>query len=206
MTTVLDCLTAAHLQREPFDHYAIEGALPEPLFKELAESFPSLEYVAGAGELENNRPYLKSASEVLSDDAVPAPWRAFFEAHTAPTFFKQLLALWGDAMRSAHPRLEDNFGKPLEAFTVGVRSPGKWDSAANRETDVVLDCLFGVNSPVKTPVPARGPHVDSPAKLFSTLLYLRDPEDDCEGALSSSTRRRGGSIPGAITRRFPSIA
>ena len=56
MTTVLDCLTAAHLQREPFDHYAIEGALPEPLFKELAESFPSLEYVAGAGELENNRP------------------------------------------------------------------------------------------------------------------------------------------------------
>ena len=41
MTTVLDCLTAAHLQREPFDHYAIEGALPEPLFKELAEASPA---------------------------------------------------------------------------------------------------------------------------------------------------------------------
>ena len=106
-------------------------------------------------------------------------------------------------MRSAHPRLEDNFGKPLEAFTVGVRSPGKWDSAANRETDVVLDCLFGVNSPVKTPVPARGPHVDSPAKLFSTLLYLRDPEDDCEGGAFELYAPKGRLYPRRYYKKIP---
>ena len=203
MTTVLDRLTAAHLHREPFHHYAIEEALPEALFTELADSFPSLEYVAGTGVLENNRPYLKSASEVLADDALPAAWRAFFEAHTAPAFFKQLLTLWGDAMRAAHPRLEDNFGKPLEDFTIGVRAPGKWDSAANRQTDVVLDCLFGVNSPVKTPTPARGPHVDSPAKLFSTLLYLRDPEDDCEGGAFELYAPKGRLYPKRQYKKIP---
>ena len=62
---------------------------------------------------------------MLSDDAVPAPWRAFFEAHTAPTFFKQLLALWGDAMRSAHPRLEDNFGKASRGLYRRRSVPGQ---------------------------------------------------------------------------------
>ena len=37
------------------------------------------------------------------------------------------------------------------------------------------------NSPVRTPSTVRGPHLDSPFKLFAALLYFRAPEDDSSG-------------------------
>lgn len=203
MSTVFDRLAPEHFHQAPFDHFAIEEALPGDNFAALAESFPSLEYVAGGGPLENNRPYLKGASEVLADAQLPAVWREFFEAHTAPERFAQIVALWGDAIRRVHPGIEENFGKPLEAFSVGLRAPGKWESDANRLHDVVLDCLFGVNSPVQTPNPARGPHVDSPAKLFSALLYLRDPEDDCEGGAFELYAPQGRLYPKRQYKKIP---
>ena len=49
------------------------------------------------------------------------------------------------------------------------------------DADVLVDCQFGINTPVSSPSRVRGFHLDSPKKLYNALLYMRAEEDDSDG-------------------------
>ncbi len=178
---ILGRVRPADIRLEPFPHVLIDGALPQPLFDTLAATFPSLEYVARDEATLNNKACLRGAADVVGDPTVSTIWQDFFAYHTSRDFFDQFVNLWGDTVERIHPGVEANFGKPLRAFEVGTRTTGKGEATANLEPDVVLDCVFGVNTPVRKATAVRGPHIDSPFKLFSSLLYFREPGDDSEG-------------------------
>jgi len=200
---VYDYTSRAEICHDPYPHLVIENVLPEADYKLLEETFPSVEYIAEGFEIENNRTYLASSERVLSDPRTPEPWRAFFDAHTQQSLFESAMRLWQAEIERLHPTLADNFGKPLHQFEVARRSEGKGAAEANLRADVVLDCQFGVNSPVTLESSTRGPHLDSGAKLFSSLLYFRSEQDDSTGGEYELYKLRKGPYPRSKMKHIP---
>ena len=169
------------LRREPFPHLVIPDALPLETYAELEAAWPTLDQVAGPGPLDNNRLYKLAAPKVVDNPAIALPWRAFFSYHTSTDFLRRVAAVWAEELYLLHPDFHGVFGAPLQDLAARRRHPGKRHNPRNREGDIMLDCQFGMNSPVKQPSSVRGPHLDNPAKLFAGLLYFRAAGDDSSG-------------------------
>jgi len=166
------------IKRHPeIPYIVIEDALPEAYYRELASSFPSDSYLAGSNDFEPYRVHRRCAFDVVGDERVPATWREFFEYHTSQAFFDEICALWREDMGYHHPTMERVLGKPAEALTIGRRFPGKVGNRENENYDLVLDCQFSINRSAEEENAIRGPHLDSPRKLFNGLLYMRAPDD-----------------------------
>jgi hypothetical protein len=193
------CLPAglgrAAIRMSPFPHLVVPDALPRALYEELEHSYPPLTEVAGPGPLASNRLYKLAAADVIASARIAPRWREFFAYHTSAEFFRRVHALWKDALAELHPDMPAAFGKAPEDFAVVRRQPGKKGNAANFAADIVLDCQFGMNSPVTTPSSVRGPHLDNPAKLFAALLYFRHADDTSTGGELELYRIKAGQNP-----------
>lgn len=192
----------AAIERDPFPHLVVENVLPDDLYEKIEREFPVTEYVAQTDAPEDNRTYLRTSDASLEDEDLPSFWRSFIETNTSRPVFESACGIWGDDIRDRHPDLEANFGKALEDFTTGRRS-GQGDSPANRRADLMIDCQFGVNTPVTSVGSPRGPHVDRGAKLFSALLYIRDEKDESTGGEYELFRLRRGPFPKSKMKKVP---
>ena len=179
--SILSRIEPDQIKDDPFPHVHVTQALDPAFFEELAGSYPAMQTIAGDGPLPNNRAFLKSAHSVIEDPTIPAQWREFFAYHCSQDFLQELLAFWSGPLAREYPDLQERFGKSLSSLTSGIRQPGLEKTKENLQVDAVLDCQFGVNSPVEVPSTVRGPHVDKPFKLFAALLYCRLPGDDSQG-------------------------
>lgn len=191
--SVLERLDPSHIVLDPQPYLYSTEALDPDYYAGLAAAYPSLETVAGSGPLENNRAYLRQAREVIDNPEIPAIWRDFFAYHTSETFFREMIAFWRAALDRVYPNLDALLGTPVDQTTIGLRSRGKEKAAENKSADVMMDCQFGVNSPVKEKTAVRGPHVDDTHKLYAGLLYFRLPEDSVEGGDLVLYRAKEGS-------------
>jgi hypothetical protein len=179
--SILSRLSEGDIVVSPFPYIHKTGALDSVHYDELAASFPSLERIAAGRPITNNKLYNLSAPDVVADKTMPEVWRNFFAYHCSRDFFRAFLNLWRAAIEQEYPDLGSRFGKPLDDLACAVRSPGKEKPASNFSADMMLDCQFGINSPVTEVSTVRVPHIDNPHKLFSAILYFRDPEDDSSG-------------------------
>lgn len=168
------------LSGNPFSHLVRTACLPAPVYRDLASSFPSLEVVLGGREsrLVNAAARLP-AFKVLDNAAIAPGWRDFFAFHTSDRFWKDIVRVFGGALRATHPDLERMAGKELEAWRAGPRG-------AADDLDVRLDCQFVVNTPWPARRAARATwpqrsvktaHVDKRDTVLSALLYFREPND-----------------------------
>ena len=185
-------IDARAIRREPFPHLVVSDALPAAIYEELEAAWPTLEQVAGPGPLDNNRLYKLAAPAVAGNAAIAASWRTFFAYHTSADFLCRVAAVWVEELERVHPDFHAAFGRPLAELRALSRRPGKRGNAANRGADIMLDCQFGMNSPVLEPTSVRGPHLDNPAKLFAGLLYFRARDDDSTGGDLELYRPRTG--------------
>ncbi len=179
--SILDRIDETNISREGFPHAVVEEALPPAYYEELAACFPAIETATGGAPLKNNRAYRMLALETMDNPDIPDVWREFVKYHCSSEFYARLCDLWGADIMRTHPTLEENFGAPLKELSVGIRHTGKEENTANLTHDVMLDCQFSYNSPVKSLSSVRGPHLDSPFKLFAALLYFRHPDDRSTG-------------------------
>ncbi len=176
--SILGNASRSDLILTPFPHLLIENALDAEVFAQLASCFPDDERVRdGRPEAETWFDY--PACKVLHDEAIAPIWREFFRYHTSTEFFRELVALTGDALRRLYPDLEPRIGRALEDFRVGMRPGGKEDRLADG-ADVSMECQFYVNYTRRLRA-VRGPHVDRPSELFAALLYFRNPADASSG-------------------------
>jgi len=165
----LDCIVM-----EPFPHLVVRKALPPELYAQLANEYPSIDTILSDGKVpQNNRRYQINAQRGLSTDILHESWREFVQYHVSSDFWGEVVAKLGPAIRHVYPALEEQMGRNLGDFSLSVRGEA--------ESDVVLDCQPGINSPVTRVSSVRGPHVDNPVELFAGLLYFRSPEDDSTG-------------------------
>jgi hypothetical protein len=167
-------LSATHFRDDPFPHFVVANALPEPRYRELASRLPSDELIRQGAAPGDNRRFSWSARETLIDPRLDPVWRDFIAAHVSQAFLDAVLAAFAPAIRTRYPWLEERMG-PTEGWRVGVRRRDGFDSA-----EVLVDTQICLNSPVIAGASAvRGPHVDKPDKLFAGLFYMR-PADDHE--------------------------
>lgn len=182
MRTILHGLTRADIEREPFPHVVVDGALEPELYRELAAAMPDAATLLAGRTLQNNTAYRYSAGQILA--GAPPVWQELVRLHTSQEFFGQVAALFGDVIRELHPALEQRTGRPLEDLRTNVRF-------AEPFADAALDCQITWGSPVTTPTRCVGVHVDRQVALYAGLLYFRLPEDDSTGGDLELYRFRG---------------
>jgi hypothetical protein len=176
MQTLLDHVKPADIMLDPFPHIVIKDALNRDLYSALASGFPSLDLLGVDSRVPSNTRCHSDARQVLNNDRFASVWQEFVKTHTSSEFYKTFIRLFRNHILASNPELEKSLG-PLEDLTVGTR---RIDS--HPQVDVLLDALIAVNTPVTvSPSSVRKAHVDLPNKLFTSLFYMRDPNDKSEG-------------------------
>jgi hypothetical protein len=177
--SILSRAAKADLVTDPYPHLVITNALDPAIFMQLASQFPADDIILD-GRASKDTWFDYPACKVVADERVSALWREFFAYHTSKAFFDELVALTGPQMLKLRPDLEQQAGRGLGDFVVGMRPGGKGDPLADG-ADVSMECQFYLNY-TRQPRVVRGPHVDRPSELFAALLYFRREDDDSSGA------------------------
>ena len=172
---LLSDITTEDIVKEPFLHFVRTKAVPTAVYEQLAVGFPSLETIVGRGaEVGSNVAVRMSSKEVLNDRRIPYLWREFFAYYTSAAYWREVVRVFARDFRREFPGLEDRVGRAYEDWRVVPRG-------CDGEAEVRLDCQFVMNTPVVKPSSVKTPHVDLCDKIFSALLYFRDPADIAAG-------------------------
>lgn len=185
--SVLENVTRDCVRNDPFPYLVVDDCLPQSYFDALAATYPSNDCVVdfcrendtrkfefdGDRAAQNCRYDISSFQALAHPERLPEPWLDFIRYHTSRDFFLEASDLLRDEITSVYPTLEQTLGKPMDAFTTGVR---------NRSAcDVSLDCQVGINTPATNTSSVRRVHVDAGVELFAILLYFKHPDDDTAG-------------------------
>src|SRR5262249_31279274 len=156
---------------EPFPHVVVDDAVEPELYARLAAAFPPAEVVVDGREVTNNAAYHLRTARLVADARVAPAWKAFARAHTSAEVFREVVEIFGDAIRALHPDLESRLGRRLEEARTSIRE-------AEPFADLALDCQPTWGSPVLQRSRTHPVHIDRPVALYAGLLYCQLPEDD----------------------------
>ena len=168
------------LYDDPYPHLVIENALDEAVFEQLQREYPDPAVVRDGREQQDTW-FDYPACKAVGNNRISPLWQAFLRYHTSAEFFKEVIDIFGNAIRATLPGIEQKAGKKLEQMTTAMRQPGAADNVDNYRSDVSLESQFYINYS-RQPRTVRGPHVDRPSELFAALLYFRHPDDDSQGS------------------------
>jgi len=176
ITSLLDGVTAADIQLDPYPHIFVPDVLDADTARALGESFPPFSMIGwenGCPPPSNAR-FQLSASVMQGSDTIPQVWKDFSALHSSPAFFEQVAALFKDHWPQ---ELLQTLGGSLSGHSMGLIMRNTFD-----ECRILQDARVEINTPVtKGPSSSRGAHLDTPNRLFTCLYYLRSPEDDAIG-------------------------
>jgi hypothetical protein len=170
MNSVLDKATQADICDDPFPHLVVHRALDDELYERLASDFPQ----PGAMRQLGPGKFAWEARDSRADGRLARSWRAFVAHHVSTEFFRQVIVLFGDRIRTLHPDLEDRLGKRLEDLRPGVRF-------AEGRLDIAMEAQCICLRPSGVPARIIGPHLDRPVALYAGLYYFRVDGDDSAG-------------------------
>ncbi len=177
MCSLLAGATAADIRTDPFPHIIIPDAMDATSYARLAASFPTfarIAWAAPAGRVPSNRRFSMLAHSILEAPDMPDCWKEFALLHSGPDFLAEVAALF------------EGYWPPALLAALGGRFTGhrvaRLELAAWPGDGIHQDARIEINTPVRDkPSSARGPHLDTPNRLYSGLFYMRAPEDDSSG-------------------------
>jgi hypothetical protein len=174
-TDVLRAAAPGSVESAPYAHLVRRPAVPEDIYAQLAAEFPDPAVILGGRDDDaGNAAARLPAAEVAKDQRITPVWRDFMAYHSSGAFWREIVRVFGPALRATFPGIEQRAGRALEEWDAGAR--GIKDGG-----DVRLDCQFVINTPAKKPSSVKTPHVDKRDTILSMLFYFRDPEDRSEG-------------------------
>lgn len=172
---LLSAIEMRDIVTAPFAHVVRNEAVPAAVYEQLALSFPGLETLVGSREAVGaNVAVLMASQDVLKDPRIPSLWRTFFEYYTSADYWQEVVQIFAPEFRRAFPDLEERVGRAYKDWRVVPRG-------LEGTAEVRLDCQFVMNTPVVKPSSVRTPHVDLGDKIFSAMLYFREPTDTSTG-------------------------
>ncbi len=192
MRSLIDRVTPADIRLTPFPHIVIENVLPPDLYETIAAAYPRLEQImpprGGDQPYPSNSRYTFSAWITAIHDSLSPVWKAFIARHSSPDFFEQVVTLFDGYWPRA---LIDHLGGSLIGHRMGLLLQPQ-----DPPPRIFLDARAEINTPVYGAASVvRGPHLDTPNRLFSGLFYLRAPEDDSIGGGLNLYRWTQGPTP-----------
>ncbi len=187
-SSVLGKASPTDVANRPFAHVAIDAALPADYYAALAQSFPPLEaFLRDLERTPENHAARLEFKQLQSAGMVSDAWRDFFAYHVSREFWRDIVRVFGDELRIAHPGLENKIGRPLEEWRVKQRG-------GPEEADIALACQFVVNTPTSATTSVKPAHIDRADKVFAGLFYMRRPDDQSTGAGLQLFRHRGRPV------------
>ncbi len=167
LPSILKNLSSHDISLQPFAHVAQEGVLDQPIYELMESSFPpASRFTAGLPNVANNQAVRIPARDIVDNPEFTQEWQDFFEYHTSPDFWDDIVRVFGDAILATHPTIEATAKKPLRNWTVKRRGTDK-------KADIALDALFVINTPVTRLSSVRPAHVDSENEIWAGLYYMR---------------------------------
>ena len=166
----------ASVSRAPFPHLVLHQALDRSVSRALLEEFPRLAMLTNGAWPGSNRRFDIAAHDVAGHPQIGMLWKQIIAEHIAQPFFERFIELFAEDIVREFPDFERRFGDPHK-LRAGTRF-----ARGQEQADVLLDAMISANTPVTDkPSSVRGPHLDSPHKLYTGLFYLRLDEDDSSG-------------------------
>lgn len=203
MHSLLERVTAADIRTDPFPHIIIPNALDPGLYGALADSFPSFSRIAweSTGLLPNNRRFALLAQAILDAPDLPDCWKEFTALHSGPEFLDAVATLFAGHW---HPDLLAALDGQLTGHS---SSRFNLQDGPDEGGRIRQDARIEINTPVRDrPSAARGPHLDTPNRLYSGLFYMRAPEDDSIGGELVLYRWREGAARTISAFQLPDAA
>jgi hypothetical protein len=202
MRSLLAGLGPADIRTDPFPHIVVDQPMDDGLYRELSASFPGFARMGWACDPEqmpNNRRFELSADMILQAPDLPACWKDFVAYHAGPAFLAEVAALfdghWDPALLAA-------LDGSLTGHSAGLR---RLTAAAPYR--IHQDARMEINTPVRDRASSsRGPHLDTPNRLFSCLFYMRAPDDDAQGGDLVLYRWRDGPTGRVADYALPETA
>jgi hypothetical protein len=179
MFGVLSKVSSLNVILQPYPHVVVRNAIDEDLFKQLDREFPRRKLLLG-DRLVEDKMYEYSARKIVCNPAIHPIWREFVSYHISRKFFKDILRVFGAAIPTLHPSLEQKLGKPLNKLTIGMRDMESGNSEKADEVDLAMDCQFYLNY-TRSRRRIAGPHIDRGTQFYGAMLYFRDPADNSFG-------------------------
>jgi hypothetical protein len=168
--SILQKVTEARVYNYPFPHIIIHDALPADLASLLTNTFPMTHLVDG---LNNSRVDISASASAQTKYGTE--WRQFIEFHTSQNFFHEIINAFGELLLKQNP---NHFHSLDELYKLKV---GTRNIAYPNKIDISLDAQISINTPVQSASSVRKIHIDNANKLFSGMLYLRQPLDQSIG-------------------------
>lgn len=202
MRSLLAGLSPSDIRTDPFPHIVADRLMEGGLYDALSAGFPSFQRMGWACAPEavpSNRRFELSARMILDAPDLSAAWKTFVARHSGPEFLAEVATLfdgyWDPALLVA-----------LEGHIIGHETERRTlTGAATRR--IQQDARMEINTPVRDrPSSSRGPHLDTPNRLFTCLFYLRTPEDDAVGGDLLLYRWRPGAARRVDAYQLPEEA
>jgi len=192
MKSLLAELSKADIIDDPFPHIVARNVLDQDLLDSLLEEFPPLEAFPNNSDASNIRLNLGNAAAMTSE-AVSPKWQEFLARNADREHLLHFIRVFGDHMKTAVPGAS-RFLEMAEKLRVGVKHVDGFDTA-----QVLLSSAIDANTPTSSvPSSVRGPHVDSGAKLWVGLFYLRDELTSEGGDLELYQLKPGHQLAGNV--------
>jgi hypothetical protein len=178
------------IRLEPFPHVVVSDALEPPHYRQLCASFPPFARIGwdDASMLpRSNARFELSAAAMLNDATTPQVWKDFAAAHSDRPFFEKVVV-----------RFDGHWPLPLRQAlgeALGGHTMERLVRHRPRAARIALDARIEINCPVTTASSPRGPHLDTPNRVYSGLFYCRHPEDDSAGGDLQLFRWKDGPAP-----------
>ena len=176
MNLVTEKLSPADVRISPFPHVILNNAIDEQLCRSLIEQLPQQTAFIDNQLPQSNERFNINAGQSPNNEYLSPDWKAFINLHVGQQFLDQIFTIFEQPMKQYYPHMFDLDNNPNSRRS-GVRNIDTFDNA-----NLLLDAQIGINTPViGTSSTVRGPHLDSPDKLFTGLFYLRHPDDRSTG-------------------------
>jgi hypothetical protein len=167
--SILKNVNSTCVEAFPFPHIVIEDALPKDFAASLTSTFP-----LGSLDLKQNNTRIDiSIAEHKRHNHIPDMWKEFMLYHSSQEFLDEVLDVFQDYIK------KDSYIYKL--INSGNIKAGRRKIDTFEVSDILLDAQISINTPVTKKSSVRKIHTDDSKKIFSGLIYLRQPYDDSHG-------------------------
>ena len=176
---------------DPIPHIVIRNALPEKLYNELRDTYPTNKFnFSNQGiakkDFENLSPnnviLNVSHEEIQKNKEVSELWKNFTMFLMSKEFYSQIFDIFAKNIVDTYP---DSFKNEDELCNLSV---GQSSKSGSNSTDLIASPCVMYNTPVKKKARLRRSdgrilqiHADSPSKFMTSLMYFRDKDDASVG-------------------------
>lgn len=168
---LLSSINFSQVDEYPYPFFTINNIFEKSLYNNITNNFPkNLIHFNNAELNKNNYRINFNINSIETSDIFYNDWNKIFDFITSKNFFDIIINKFNKQIKKYYPFLEP------ENLKIGRENYDTFE-----EKDILLNCHFGINTPVKIKSTVRGAHFDDTQVLYQGLIYFKEENDNSIG-------------------------